>query len=164
MIAPRETSAGSVAAISTAPHAVATAATVVAAGPKRGKGKDQSASSVGSAAFVPVTSVPLGTLPSADGVDLSSSVAESSLSKAGRMRRLPTHLQDMPTEKLVRLNEHMRKCLSVLKDLTKIPVAQWFLVPVDWRSLNLPDYLKVRAFIQPVPFECAICANRTCVL
>lgn len=77
------------------------------------------------------------------GVTLPSSLAEGTASKHGRIRRLPSHLQEAPEEKYVRLNEEMRKCLSVLRDLTRDPSAVWFNAPVDWRTLNLLDYPKV---------------------
>jgi bromodomain-containing factor 1 len=62
----------------------------------------------------------------------------------GRMRKLPAHLQEPPEERpLVPLNLHLRKCLAVLRDLSKQPAAHWFASPVDWRALNLPDYPQV---------------------
>lgn len=103
---------------------------------RKGKGKEHAP------AGAPGAGGDLPALPS-DGVDLPSSLSDGSQSFAGRVRKLPAHLQDGPEEKLVRLNEHMRKCLAVLRDVTKLPSSHWFLAPVDWRALNLLDYPSV---------------------
>mmetsp|Transcript_12922 Transcript_12922/g.15438 ORF Transcript_12922/g.15438 Transcript_12922/m.15438 type:complete len:759 (-) Transcript_12922:146-2422(-) len=63
--------------------------------------------------------------------------------KMGRVRRLPTHLQEVADDKPVRLNEHLRKCLTILREMIKNPSAHWFAQPVDWRFFGLLDYPKI---------------------
>jgi len=62
----------------------------------------------------------------------------------GRTRKIPAHLKEPPEERtLVSLNQHLRKCLAVLRDVSKQPAAHWFAAPVDWKALNLLDYPNV---------------------
>lgn len=63
--------------------------------------------------------------------------------KPGRVRRLPSHLQEIPDDKPVRLNEQLRKCLAILREIGKAPSAHWFAQPVDWRFFELLDYPKI---------------------
>jgi hypothetical protein len=39
-----------------------------------------------------------------------------------------------------RLNTALKKCLDLLKELEKSPQGIWFLEPVDYVKLNIPDY------------------------
>lgn len=79
----------------------------------------------------------------ASSLSAESNEVSNDLSKPGRVRRLPSHLQEIPDDKPVRLNEHLRKCLAILRELSKNPSAHWFAHPVDWRFFGLLDYPKV---------------------
>ena len=112
---------------------------------RKGKGKEHaspvsSSPAAASSADVPGFAGLGGGTGLADGVELPSSLAAGSQSLHGRVRKAPAHLKEQPAEKLVRLNEHMRKCLGLLRDLQRQPQGAWFAAPVDWRALNLPDY------------------------
>jgi len=73
-------------------------------------------------------------------------MAAGTHSKAGRMRRIPSYLQDnddLGTDGKVRLNEHMRKCLQVIRYMRSQPNAHWFNDPVDPIALGIPEYSNV---------------------
>lgn len=42
-----------------------------------------------------------------------------------------------------RLNPALKKCMDLLKELSKLQHAQWFLEPVDPIKYNIPDYPKI---------------------
>ena len=106
-------------------------------GPERkGKGKEHSAAA--SAVAGDDDGAPAGTgLPG--GAVPGTSAGGASIH--GRTRKIPAHLKEPPEERtLVPLNQHLRKCLAVLRDVSKQPAAHWFAAPVDWKALNLLDY------------------------
>jgi hypothetical protein len=41
------------------------------------------------------------------------------------------------------MNPAMRKCAELLREMSKLPQAAWFLEPVDPIKLNIPDYPKI---------------------
>lgn len=55
------------------------------------------------------------------------------------------------SERSHRLGPGMKKCADLLKDLSKLPQAQWFLEPVDPVKYNIPDYPKIIKF--PMDFS-----------
>eukprot|EP01041_Mallomonas_annulata_P003008 gene3008-5891_t len=50
-----------------------------------------------------------------------------------------------------RLTQHMLKCAEMLKDLIRQPQAIWFIEPVDYIKLNIPDYPTV--IKEPMDFK-----------
>lgn len=102
----------------------------------RGKGKQAPGGAVGGLPAPPGLVASLSS-------SLPSSLADGTLSKAGRLRRVPSHLQDQPETKPVRLKEPLRKCAQVLKTIMGSPNAVWFNKPVDPVALDIPDYLTV---------------------
>mmetsp|Transcript_16213 Transcript_16213/g.47596 ORF Transcript_16213/g.47596 Transcript_16213/m.47596 type:complete len:930 (-) Transcript_16213:531-3320(-) len=106
------------------------------AGKSRGKGKQAPGGAVGGLPAPPA-------LVAATSSSLPSCLADGTQSKAGRIRRVPSHLQDQPEDKPVRLKEPLRKCAQVLKNLMASPHAKWFNQPVDPVALDIPDYLTV---------------------
>eukprot|EP01039_Chlorochromonas_danica_P000492 gene492-531_t len=47
------------------------------------------------------------------------------------------------SDRAPRLTSAMKRCLDLLKELTKHPQAIWFLEPVDPIALNIPDYPRI---------------------
>lgn len=66
----------------------------------------------------------------------------------------PPPVPQYPTvtsERTHRLNPTMKKCSDLLKELSKLHQAEWFLEPVDPIKFNIPDYPKV--IKQPMDFS-----------
>lgn len=54
-------------------------------------------------------------------------------------------------ERTHRLNPAFKRCADLLKELSKLPQAAWFLEPVDPVKFNIPDYPKI--IKQPMDFS-----------
>jgi len=48
-----------------------------------------------------------------------------------------------PVKKLDPASADYKECISCLEELEEKPEAEPFLIPVDWKGLNLPDYPKI---------------------
>jgi len=55
----------------------------------------------------------------------------------------PALKREITSDRAQRLSQPMKKCLELLKELSKYPQGTWFLEPVDPIKHNVPDYLVI---------------------
>jgi hypothetical protein len=48
-----------------------------------------------------------------------------------------------PVKKLDPASADYKECLGCLEEMEEKPEAEPFMIPVDWKGLNLPDYPKI---------------------
>jgi len=85
-------------------------------------------------------------LPTSSSFDLNEETYETfnpSVSKSSAGVKQPALKREISSDRAQRLSPPMKKCLELLRELSKYPQGTWFLEPVDPIKHNVPDYLVI---------------------